>query len=88
MTREQLEDTVAPADNNINIISPTPDSWTNSTSASATLTFEDPNPNGVTISGMDRVYSGFFKSNQPSPTVGDMEKTILISLIVQQILAQ
>ena len=66
-------DTVAPADNNINIISPTPDSWTNSTSASATLTFEDPNPNSVTISGMDRVYSGFFKSNQPSPTVGDME---------------
>ena len=66
-------DTVAPADNNINIISPTPDYWTNSTSASATLTFEDPNPNGVTISGMDRVYSGFFKSNQASPTVGDME---------------
>ena len=66
-------DTVAPADNNINIISPTPDYWTNSTSASATLTFEDPNPNGVTISEMDRVYSGFFKSNQASPTVGDME---------------
>lgn len=50
-------DTVAPSLNSGTISGVTPNQWGSTTTANISLNFDDPNPNAVTVSSMDRAYA-------------------------------
>ena len=65
-------DTVAPVLNAASVAGLTANQWGTATSANISLTFQDPNPNAVTVSGIDRAYAFIQGASASAPSVSVM----------------
>ena len=70
-------DTVAPVLNAASVAGLTANQWGTATSANISLTFQDPNPNAVTVSGIDRAYAFIQGASASAPSVSVMTNSSL-----------